>query len=182
MTADAFSSDAGRTATTSFWGMLVGKPTEMLTLTAGIRHDDHRDFGGATTLAFDAGQKIGDLVTVRASYREGFKAPTLFQLSATAGAFGNPDLLPEEAKSYEIGLRFGDAQRWFLDVAAFRRDSRNLIDFVSARRGRTPCPRSARPATARSAPMTISTARGVKASRSRAAPPSARSGSAPITA
>lgn len=140
LTGDAFSSDAGRTATTSFWGMLVGKPTETLTLTAGIRRDDHRDFGGATTLAFDAGQKIGDLVTVRASYREGFKAPTLFQLSATAGAFGNPDLLPEEAKSYEIGLRFGDAQRWFLDVAAFRRDSRNLIDFVSCPAGPNPLP------------------------------------------
>lgn len=140
LTSDAFSSDAGKTATTSFWGMLVGKPTETLTLTAGIRHDDHRDFGGATTLAFDAGQKLGDLVTVRASYREGFKAPTLFQLSATAGAFGNPDLLPEEAKSYEIGLRFGDTQRWFLDVAAFRRDSRNLIDFVSCPPGPNPLP------------------------------------------
>ncbi|WP_422061922.1 TonB-dependent receptor plug domain-containing protein [Sphingopyxis sp.] len=131
LTADAFSSDAGKTATTSFWGMVVAKPTETLSLTAGVRHDDHRDFGGATTLAFDAGQKFGDLVTVRASYREGFKAPTLFQLSDTAGAFGNPELLPEQAKSYEIGLRFGDTHRWFLDVAAFRRDSRNLIDFVS---------------------------------------------------
>lgn len=137
LTADAFSSDIGKTATTSFWGMLVGKPTDSLSLTAGIRHDDHRDFGGATTLAFDAGQKIGNLVTVRASYREGFKAPTLFQLSRTASAYGNPDLQPERARSYELGLRFGDAQRWFVDVAAFRRDSRNLIDFVSCPPGAT---------------------------------------------
>lgn len=137
LTDDGFSPDSGKTATTSFWGMLVGKPTDALSLTAGIRHDDHRDFGGATTLAFDAGQKIGDLVTVRASYREGFKAPTLFQLSGSAGAYGNPALAPERARSYEVGLRFGDAQRWFFDVAAFRRDSRNLIDFVSCPPGTT---------------------------------------------
>ncbi|UKK85242.1 TonB-dependent receptor [Sphingopyxis sp. BSN-002] len=139
-TDDGFAADNGKTATTSFWGMLVGKPTETLSLTAGIRHDDHRDFGGATTLAFDAGQKIGDLVTIRASYREGFKAPTLFQLSDSAGAYGNPDLAPERARSYEIGLRFGDGQQWFLDVAAFRRNSRNLIDFVTCPTTPNPLP------------------------------------------
>lgn len=140
LTASAFSSDQGKTAITSFWGMLVGRPTESLSITAGVRHDDHRDFGGATTFAVDAGQKLGDLVTLRASYREGFKAPTLYQLSGTAGAYGNPDLLPERARAYEVGLRFGTVQGWFLDLAAFRRDSRNLIDFVSCPAGPDPQP------------------------------------------
>lgn len=139
-TADAFSNDAGKTATTSVWGMLLGQPTDSLSLTAGVRHDDHRDFGGATTFAVDAGQKLGGIATLRASYREGFKAPTLFQLSGSAGAYGNPDLAPEHARSYEIGLRFGDTPRWHLDVALFRRDSRNLIDFVTCPAGPNPLP------------------------------------------
>src|SRR3546814_15747111 len=84
--------------------MLVGRPTESLSITAGVRHDDHRDFGGATTFAVDAGQKLGDLVTLRASYREGFKAPTLYPLSDTAGAYGHPGLLPARAPPYEVGL------------------------------------------------------------------------------
>src|SRR3546814_6972318 len=65
LTANAFSSDAGRTAITSFWGMLVGRPTDSLSITAGVRHDDHRDFGGATTFAVDAGPKLGGIVTLR---------------------------------------------------------------------------------------------------------------------
>lgn len=140
LTADAFSSDASATAINSVWGMVVGRPTDGLSLTAGVRHDDHRDFGGATTFAFDAGQKLSDLVTLRASYREGFKAPTLFQLSGAAGAFGNPELAPERARSYEVGVRFGVAQRWFVDVALFRRDSSNLIDFVTCPPGPNPQP------------------------------------------
>lgn len=137
LAADAWSSDTGRAATTSAWAMVAARPTDTLSLTAGVRHDDHRDFGGATTFAIDAGQKVGDLVTLRASYREGFKAPTLFQLSPSAGAYGNPDLLPERARAYEIGARIGNSPDWFVDIAAFRRDSRNLIDFVSCPPGAT---------------------------------------------
>jgi vitamin B12 transporter len=139
-TADAFSSDSGRTATTGLWAMVVGKPTETLSLTAGVRRDDHRDFGGATSLAFDAGQKLGDHVTLRASYREGFKAPTLFQLSDTAGAYGNPDLQPERARAYEVGVRITAAPLAFIDIAWYRRDTRNLIDFVSCPAGPNPLP------------------------------------------
>ena len=140
LTADAFSSDSGRTATTGLWAMIVGKPTETLSLTAGVRRDNHRDFGGATSLAFDAGQKLGDHVTLRASYREGFKAPTLFQLSDTAGAYGNPDLQPERARAYEVGVRIAAAPLALIDIAWYRRDTRNLIDFVSCPAGPNPLP------------------------------------------
>ncbi|SKB91793.1 TonB-dependent receptor plug domain-containing protein [Sphingopyxis flava] len=130
LTDDGFAPDRGQTATTGGWAMLAARPTETFSLTAGVRRDDHRDFGGATSFAADIGQKIGNDVLLRASYREGFKAPTLFQLSDSSGAYGNPELLPERAKSYEVGVRLGDARR-FVDVAWYRRDSRNLIDFVS---------------------------------------------------
>ncbi len=139
-TSDAFSKDIGRTITSSLWGMVVGKPTNTLSLTAGIRYDHHRQFGGATTFALDAGQVLSSNWSLRASYREGFKAPTLFQLSATASAYGNPALAPELARAFEIGTRFHGGNIWFVDIALFRRDSRNLIDFVSCPVGPNPQP------------------------------------------
>lgn len=134
ITGSPFSLDSGKTATTSAWGQLVGKPTDSLSLTAGIRHDDHQDFGGATTWAGDASYRLSEQVAVRASYREGFKAPTLFQLSADPFAFGNPALQPERARSFELGLR-ASGPTWHFDSALFRRDSRNLIDFVNCPAG-----------------------------------------------
>src|SRR3546814_17884887 len=76
LTANAFSSDAGRTAITSFWGMPVGRPTDSLSIPAGGRHDDHRDFCGAHTFAVAAGQTLGHLVRLRARYPEVRSAPT----------------------------------------------------------------------------------------------------------
>ncbi|WP_227339883.1 TonB-dependent receptor plug domain-containing protein [Sphingopyxis sp. P8] len=140
LTDDGFAPDRRKTATTGVWAMATAKPTDTLTLTGGVRRDDHRDFGGATSVAFDIGQRLGELVTLRASYREGFKAPTLFQLSDSTGAYGNPDLRPETARSYEIGVRIGNAQRWYADIAWYRRDSRDLIDFVSCPPGPNPLP------------------------------------------
>src|SRR3546814_16661664 len=73
LTANAFSSDAGRTAITSFWGMLVGRPPASLSIPAGGRPDDPRDFGGTTTFAVAPGQKLGELVPPPAHHGAGCK-------------------------------------------------------------------------------------------------------------
>src|SRR3546814_14371013 len=113
--------------------MLVGRPTDSLSITAGVRHDDHRDFGGATTFAVDAGQKLGDLVTLRASSLEGFTAPTLYQLSATAGAFGHLGPLPERARGYEVGLRFSAQQGWVRYIPTFQTPHSNSTQLFPTR-------------------------------------------------
>ncbi|MEQ1509038.1 MAG: TonB-dependent receptor [Sphingopyxis sp.] len=128
-TGDAFSSDAGRSRTTGEYLNLIAQPADGLTLTGGIRHDDHDRFGSAVVLSGDAAWTSGD-TTLHAAYSEGYKAPTLFQLSPSAGAFGNPALNPERSRSVEVGVR-----KWLgkltATLTAYRRDSRNLIDFVS---------------------------------------------------
>src|SRR3546814_19567372 len=94
----------------------------------------------ARTVGGDGGTKRGGLVTCPAGEAEGFHPRPLGLRADAAGDCGNPGRLPERARGYEVGLRFGTTQGWFLDVAAFRRDSSNLIDFVSCPAGPAPQP------------------------------------------
>jgi vitamin B12 transporter len=113
---------------TSVYGQLIAKPVRQLTVTGGVRHDDHEQFGSETTLGADAALALDTGTTLRLSYGEGFKAPTLFQLYG--GFIGNEDLRPERARNYGAGV-----EQSFLDGRAvvgatyFRRRTRDQIDF-----------------------------------------------------
>ncbi len=119
-----------RTGVTSGYAQLIANPVEALTLTGGIRVDDHRTYGTKTTFSANAAWRVGSGTVLRASYGEGFKAPTLYQLYSF---YGNTALKPETAQSYDLGieqsliegtLKFG--------VTAFHRDTTNQIDFTSS--------------------------------------------------
>lgn len=112
----------------SVFGEIVAEPVDGLHLTFGARHDDHERFGGHTTLRATFAYAIGETgATIRASWGEGFKAPTLFQLFS---AFGDPDLRPEESEGWEAGLE-QELAGGRIRVAAtyFHRDTTNQIDF-----------------------------------------------------
>lgn len=112
--------------------LAVVKPFVGLSVTGGVRHDDHSQFGGATTFGANTNYTPnGGETNFRASYGEGFKAPSLYQLYDTYS--GNPNLKPERSKSYDIGFdqRLGGEQA-ILSVTAFRRDTRNQIDYDNA--------------------------------------------------
>jgi vitamin B12 transporter len=111
-------------------------PIEPLTLTAGVRYDDHDAFGNKTTSSGSLAWSATESTIVRASYGEGFKTPTLFQLYSE---FGTASLAPEQAEGWDAGIEqrlFGDA----LVVSAiyFNRDTTNMIDFVSCFASTTP--------------------------------------------
>ena len=117
-----------QTGVTSLYGQLVTQPVRTLTLTGGARHDDHDTFGKRTTLGADGAWRRGR-TTLRASYGEGFKAPTLFQLFSF---FGNERLAPETASSFDIGVQQGTrGGRAAAGVTYFSRRTRNQIDFRS---------------------------------------------------
>ncbi len=131
-TSSAFSADRQATHTGGVFANALVTPLAGLTLGAGIRHQQHRDFGGASVWSGNAVWHPGEgALALRASYFEGYKAPTLFQLSGDPGAYGNPALAPERSRSLEIGLATPLLGIAHLDVALYRRDSRNLIDFVA---------------------------------------------------
>ncbi len=120
----------GRARLLGVYGQLAVTPIENLTLTGGVRHDDHNVFGGATVFSGSGvwSPNAGNTV-LRASYSEGFKAPTLFQLQSE---YGNAALSPERSQGWDAGI----TQRGLngaVEASAtwFDRTSKDLIAFVS---------------------------------------------------
>ena len=113
---------------TSFFGEAILSPIERLTITGGLRYDDDSAYGGHTTWGANAVYSLPTETIIRASYAEGFKAPTLYQLGAAF--YGNPDLVPETARSYDVGVeqKLVDG-KIRASVTWFHRDTRNQIDF-----------------------------------------------------
>lgn len=114
----------------SFYGQLSVSPVTGLTLTAGARYDDHDTFGGKTALAANGVYSPNDgKTTIRASYGEGFKAPSLFQLFS---GYGNTALTPETSKGWDAGItqKLLDGA---IEVGAtwFHRNTRDQIVFIS---------------------------------------------------
>lgn len=108
---------------------LLGWSSDRASLAAGVRVDDHSRFGTAWTFGANGSFSLTSDLRLRASYGEGFKAPTLYQLLSN---YGNAALNPERSKSYDAGLEWGAPYgQLHAAVTVFRRDSRNLITFVS---------------------------------------------------
>lgn len=87
---------------------ILGLLDDDLTLTAGIRHDDHETFGGHTTWRTTAAYRIPATGTrLHAGYGTGFRAPSLYELYSPfsfGSPSGNPDLKPEKSRGYDVGF------------------------------------------------------------------------------
>jgi vitamin B12 transporter len=113
----------------SIYAQLTVSPIETLSLTGGMRYDDHDTFGSETTGRATLAWAATPTTIVRATYGEGFKAPTLFQLFSE---FGNEELAPERADAWDAGIEqhlLNDAL--VLSATYFGRNTRSMIDFVS---------------------------------------------------
>ncbi len=114
----------------SGYGQITGKVLPGLTLTGGVRETANSTFGSHVTGQASAAWQVAPATTLRASFGQGFKAPSLFQLYS---ANGNTSLRPEEANSWDAGI-----EQHFLDdhivlqATYFGRDTTNLIEFVGA--------------------------------------------------
>ncbi|SCW92926.1 vitamin B12 transporter [Sphingobium faniae] len=117
-----------RTDTDSLYGEMRLTPVKGVTLSGGVRRDHNSRFGNNTAFSGGAVWSIEEGNTVlRASYDEGFKAPSLYQLFSDYGSAG---LRPEKAKGWEIGFEQAVGQLLRLSATWFDRDTDNLIDFA----------------------------------------------------
>ena len=118
----------------SLFALYEYKPVEKLTLTGGLRLDDHDTFGSETTGRVAAAYNATDTVIFRASWGQGFKAPTIFQSTYVCSFCGltepNANLKPETSEAYDVGVDWlspdGRAQA---GIAVFHQETENMIDF-----------------------------------------------------
>jgi len=97
--------------------------------TAGVRVDDHSQFGTEATYRFTTAYLIKQTDTkLKGSYGTGFKAPSLFQLFDPAN--GNADLKPEKSTGWDVGVEQALLNRQIhLGATYFRNDFEQLIDW-----------------------------------------------------
>lgn len=114
--------------TNSVYGQVRFMPLTGLTLNAGGRYDHQSRFGGDTVFSAGAAFTPNEGATIlRASYDEGYKAPSLYQLFSD---YGVADLGPEEAKGWEIAAEHSFGNIFHASAAWFQRNTDNLIDFA----------------------------------------------------
>lgn len=107
-----------------------------LNATIGIRSDNHEAFGGHESLrATLAYRPNGGNTIIRASYGDGFKAPTLFQLYSD---YGNVALKPEQAVAYDFGISQKFGRDWQFGFSYFIRETKDQIGFFSCWPATTP--------------------------------------------
>lgn len=126
------STDSQQADIDSVYALGIVQPFVGLSVTGGLRHDDHSQFGGATTFGANANYSPNAGTTnVRLSYGEGFKAPSLYQLYDSFS--GNAALRPERSKSYDIGIdqRLADG-RALVSLTAFLRNTTDQINYDNA--------------------------------------------------
>lgn len=123
-------SDLERTGTAAY-AQLLWSPLRRLSLTGGVRLEDAETFGSFATYRAGAVVGLAEGLRARAVVGTGFKAPNLFENFAEGFVRGNPDLEPEQSRSWEVGLE-ADAAGGALTVSGswFDQRFRDLIDFT----------------------------------------------------
>ena len=120
--------DLADNSVTSGYAQVTLRPLNGLTLTGGVRYDFYTDYGDHWALGGNVAYTPNDGATVlRATYSEGFRAPTLTEGQPP---FGNPALKPETARNLDLGIEqklFDDRLR--LSATWFHRRSNDLIAF-----------------------------------------------------
>jgi vitamin B12 transporter len=119
--------DRGEAELNSAYGQLQWTVLDGLTLTGGLRYDDHAQYGdnllGQVAAAWALNE--GDTV-VRASWGQGFRAPGLYELYSE---YGNLNLQPEEFDSWEIGVEQRLFDRAVVSATYFNRQADNEIRY-----------------------------------------------------
>lgn len=127
-----------------------------------LRAEHYTDFGNAVTAKFGAKYKLTDTISLRGSWANGFRAPSLSQiskssvfsfssgyrdprlcpvvdstnnncsLSLSTVSLANPDLKPEKSDSYTLGVLFSPTRSTDVIVDGWYIERRGEVDRLSA--------------------------------------------------
>jgi iron complex outermembrane receptor protein len=105
-----------------------------LILSAGIRHDHYDTFGGTTNPRVALIYKPFEETILKLLYGTAFRAPNAYELyysSDSAGQKGNPDLKPEEIKTYEVVYEQGIGRNIKVTAAGYYYKIENHITEIT---------------------------------------------------
>ncbi|MDE0364373.1 MAG: TonB-dependent receptor [Gammaproteobacteria bacterium] len=129
------SASGNDSAINGLFALYEWQPVGKLTLTGGLRSDDHERFGAETTGRVAAAFRPVPNLTLRASWGQGFKPPTIFQTTffCCGAPAANDALRPERSEGVDFGAEWRpDSGLGHIGVTYFRQDTEDLIDFSFA--------------------------------------------------
>lgn len=99
--------------------------TRRLTLAPAVRFDQHTDFGNVYNPRLTAVFRVTDRGRLSASAARSFRAPTFLDL--VYPGFSNPQLRPEVAWTYDAGVEWGDANRFWRATGYFSKITDRIV-------------------------------------------------------
>jgi vitamin B12 transporter len=101
-------------------------PSEDLSVTLGIRQDDFSDYETASTWSALLEKNLSEDIVLVSRYSTSFSPP---QANDLYGVWGNPNLNPEEAEGWEVGVTASPLKVIKLRASYFDTQFRNLIEW-----------------------------------------------------
>lgn len=117
---------------TALYSELISSTKAGATLTLAARRDDNSDYDAFNTYRAGVSMPAGASSRIRASISTAFNAPAFNQIRPTLFTTGSPDLKPESARSWEVGM-----EQWLVPGALrasagyFNQRFTDMIQFVS---------------------------------------------------
>jgi len=101
-------------------------PSEDFSVTLGIRQDNFSDYGSASTWSALLEKNLVENIILVSRYSTSFSPP---QANDLYGMWGNPNLKPEEADAWEVGVTASPNEMINLRVSYFDTRYTNLIEW-----------------------------------------------------
>ena len=101
-------------------------PSEDFSVTLGIRQDNFSDYGTASTWSALLEKNLVENIILVSRYSTSFSPP---QANDLYGMWGNPNLKPEEADAWEVGVTASPNEKINLRVSYFDTRYTNLIEW-----------------------------------------------------
>lgn len=106
---------------------------DRLSITPGVQLNNYSDFGFNTLPGVDLGYHLNQSWTVYGNVGYTYRVPSYTDMYYSDPVNeGNPDLKPEYAWNYEVGIKNRRNNVFTTEVGLFIRDGKNMIDWVRA--------------------------------------------------
>lgn len=107
------------------------KLSENNEVSGNVRYDDYSDFDNPLTYDLRINTSVNESITTFLKHSTGYAPPTaldLYGIGPDSWYPGNPNLVAEESKSYEVGFSYNNKKSNYWSLIYFYTDYENLID------------------------------------------------------